>query len=166
MSECKNATCLEYIKENLKNRKFMYECKIHVYFTKLKTLFFSLTLSVGAIQSLISGQPFEKILNETYQYEDKHVDRTVIQSLKYFWEWHLMVSEAWLNIAEIKFFGLRKRQKYKLFYLKTKCWVTVTKMPSKQWTLSIILIGNSVIFIMQKHGTEEAFKCELSLFCL
>lgn len=62
----------------------MYECKIHVYFIKLKTLFFSLTLSVGAIQSLISGQPFEKILNETYQYEDKHVDRTVIQSLKYF----------------------------------------------------------------------------------
>lgn len=57
-----------------------------LYFFKLKYYIFSrsLTLSVGAIQSLISGQPFEKILNETYQYEDKHVDRTVIQSLKYF----------------------------------------------------------------------------------
>lgn len=56
------------------------------YFLKLKYYIFSrsLTLSFGAIQSLISGQPFEQILNETYQYEDKNVDRTVIQSLKYF----------------------------------------------------------------------------------
>ncbi|XP_036360809.1 vitamin K-dependent gamma-carboxylase isoform X3 [Octopus sinensis] len=50
-----------------------------VNFLKLKYFMFSrsLTLSLGAVKSIISGQPFERILNETYEYENTHVERSV-----------------------------------------------------------------------------------------
>ncbi|GAB1607264.1 vitamin K-dependent gamma-carboxylase-like isoform X1 [Argonauta hians] len=57
-----------------------------VNFLKLKHFIFSrsLTLSLGAIKSIVSGQPFERILNKTYEYENTNVEKSVRRHAKLF----------------------------------------------------------------------------------